>query len=92
MNSKDDGFIDKTENWKRFHWFLQVLILSVGLIIVISISCVFYRGMAIYQRYFPLVNASMEMRLEATTSYLWFEEMLGGDETKKLSDSTFGVS
>jgi signal transduction histidine kinase len=86
MNSKDDGFIDKTENWKRFHWFLQVLILSVGLIIVISISCVFYRGMAIYQRYFPLVNASMEMRLEATTSYLWFEEMLGGDETKKLSD------
>ena len=75
-----------TENWKQFHWYLQYLIVAVGLLVLLSSSYALYRGIDIYRKYFPLVKASMEMRLNATTSYLWFEEMLGGDRNKNLKD------
>ena len=83
---KNNELIEATKKWKKFNWFLQILIFVVGLLVILSSSYVVYRGVNIYQRYFPLVDASMEMRLEATTSYLWFEEMIGGDETKNLID------
>lgn len=80
------GLVEATKNWKKLHWFLQVLIAVVGLIVVLSSSYALYRGIDIYQKYFPLVKASIEMRLKATTSYLWFEEMMGGDTTKRIDD------
>ena len=79
------GLVEATKDWKKFHWFLQVLITVVGLIVVLSSSYALYRGIDIYRRYFPLVKASIEMRLKATTSYLWFEEMLGGDASAALA-------
>ena len=75
-----------TEQWERFQWVLQALVCAVGFLVILSSSYVFYRGAQIYQKYFPLVDASMEMRLEATTAYLWFEEMVGGDNSKNLDD------
>ena len=83
---KNTELIKTTEKWKRFNWFPQLLVMTVGLFVILSSTYVIYRGLIIYQQYFPLINASMEMRLDATTSYLWFEEMLGGDKTKDLND------
>ena len=85
-DSENIRLVEATKHWKQFHWFLQILITVVGLIVVLSSGYALYRGIDIYQKYFPLVKASIEMRLKATTSYLWFEEMMGGDASKKLAD------
>ena len=78
--------VEATEKWKKFHWFLQILIGAAGLLVIMTSSYAIYRGVVVYQHDFPLVKASMEMQLEATTAYLWFEEMKGGDESRRLED------
>ena len=80
------GRISATKNWKNFHWFLQLLIVIAGLLVILSSGYAIYRGIAVHQQYYPLAKASMEMQLATTEAYLWFEEMIGGDETKTLSD------
>lgn len=78
--------LETTKKWEKFNWFQQSLVLLVGIFVILSSVYVIHKGHIIHQQYFPLINASMEMRLDATTSYLWFEEMLGGDNTKDLND------
>jgi C4-dicarboxylate-specific signal transduction histidine kinase len=34
----------------------------------------------------PLVNAAMEIRLQATSSHLWFEEILSGDSQESMNE------
>ena len=36
-------------------------------------------GRAISAKYAPLVDACMEIKLEATTAHLWFEEIMSED-------------
>lgn len=79
----------KTDHWLRFNWLLQATICIIGLLIVLSTTYGFHRGIQLYRSYVPLLDASMEMRLEATTAYLWFEELLGGDKSKSM-DVIFG--
>jgi len=38
----------------------------------------------IYKANVPLTDATMEIRIDAILSYLWFEEMLGGDGDIKM--------
>lgn len=75
-----------TEQWQRFNWLLQITICLIGLLIVLSTAYGFHRGIQLYRYYVPLIDASLEMRLEATTAYLWFEELLGGDKSKSMDD------
>jgi len=35
-------------------------------------------------RFTPLIDAAMEMRLEATTAHLWFEEIISGDRKVEI--------
>jgi signal transduction histidine kinase len=83
---EQQGWTGATRNWKNFHWFLQMLIIIAGLLVILSSGFAIYRSVAIHQRYYPLVKASMEMQLAATVAYLWLEEMIGGDKTKTLND------
>jgi len=46
----------------------------------------FYLGRDIAERYTPLVDASMEIKLEATTAHLWFEEVISGDRTVDINE------
>ena len=46
----------------------------------------FHIGRNIVERYTPLVDAAMEVKLETTTAHLWFEELIEGDETVKIED------
>ena len=56
------------DRWKQFNWIMHILIGFVGFVVVGSVSFGFYNGTQLYQKYFPLTDASMEMRLEATTA------------------------
>ncbi len=39
-------------------------------------------------KYVPLVDAAMEIKLEATTAHLWFEEIISGDLHEKIETIT----
>jgi signal transduction histidine kinase len=44
----------------------------------------FYMGDRMVTRYDPLVDAAMEIKLEATIAHLWFEELLSGDRSLNI--------
>jgi diguanylate cyclase (GGDEF)-like protein/PAS domain S-box-containing protein len=54
--------------------------ISVTLFIMAIVYYSFYIGRGIAERYTPLVDATMEIKLEATTAHLWFEEVISGDQ------------
>ena len=53
-----------------------VLFISLGLI-----GYLFYLGYNVSVKNAPLVDAAMEIKLEATTAHLWFEEIVSGDQS-----------
>jgi len=63
------------------------LLIAISTIsIVLSMLYSFYISQNITNRYFPLVNAAMEIKLEATTAHLWFEEMISGDRSIDITN------
>ena len=46
----------------------------------------FHTGRDIAERYTPLVDATMAIKLEATTGHLWFEEAISGDRMVDIKD------
>jgi hypothetical protein len=89
MTSKD-AEIDNHDNKDAAHhsiskanssipWRLHLLICCVGIIIVSIMSYGFHLGNSMILKYTPLIDAAMEIRLEATTAHLVFEEILSGD-------------
>ena len=65
---------------------ILLLSLSVTLLTMAVVYYSFYTGRDIAKRYTPLVRAAMEIRLEATTAHLWFEEIISGDQTLNIED------
>jgi PAS domain S-box-containing protein len=62
------------------------LSLSATLLTMAVVYYSFYTARDIAKRYTPLVNAIMEIRLEATTAHLWFEKIISGDQTLNIED------
>ena len=60
--------------------------LSVTLFTMAIVYYSFYTGRDIAERYTPLVDATMEIKLEATTAHLWFEELISGDQSVNIED------
>ena len=56
------------------------LLLSVALLSGGS----YWIGQTMAVRYLPLIDAVMEIKLEATTAHLWFEEIISGDRDENL--------
>ncbi len=56
-----------------------ILALTVLIIVIFTTLYSFNIGVKIVQKYTPLIDAAMEIKLEATTAHLWFEEVLSGD-------------
>ena len=74
------------DRWTQINWLMIIFITSIGFVAVGLLSVGFIGATSLYRKYFPLADASMEMRMEAITAYLWFEEMLGGDESTSFDD------
>ena len=54
--------------------------ISVTLLTMAIVYYSFYTGRDIEGRYTPLVDATIAIKLEATTGHLWFEEAITGDQ------------
>jgi diguanylate cyclase (GGDEF)-like protein/PAS domain S-box-containing protein len=73
--------------------FRKILFLSISVTLLVM-SIVYYSfntGRNIAERYSPLVNAAMEIKLEATTAHLWFEEAITGDRTIEIEEILFHI-
>ncbi|MGB3209691.1 MAG: ATP-binding protein [Desulforhopalus sp.] len=60
----------------------------VAIIIFVSLAYSFYSSSRMIGKYSPLVDATMEIKLEATSAHLWFEELLAGDKNENFDDIT----
>ena len=79
-----DGSNGNSYRWMHIQGRMLAVIGIMGLVVISIVGYGFYKGARINAQYVPLLDASMEMRLEATTAYLWFEETLGGDKSKGM--------
>ena len=59
------------------------LIIGLGLFISGVMGYALFTGSRMTQRYAPLIDAAMEIKLEAAIGHLWFEEAISGDRTKQ---------
>ncbi|MFQ3192175.1 MAG: diguanylate cyclase (GGDEF)-like protein/PAS domain S-box-containing protein [Paraglaciecola sp.] len=66
----------------------KILFISIS-ITLLTMAIVYYSlhtGREIGERYFPLVDAAVEIKLEVTTAHLWFEEVISGDRVVDIED------
>ncbi len=59
-------------------------VLGLGLLIALALGYSFYVGSYTAMRDAPLVNAAMEIKLEAAIGHLWFEEVISGDRDEDI--------
>ena len=78
-----ENFPDFRFPWRGF-WIVAVTALVTVSMILVSART----GHHMTAKYAPLVDAAMEMRLEATLAHLWLEEILGGDESETYDKVT----
>jgi PAS domain S-box-containing protein len=67
-------------------WRIYLLIGFVALVVVASMGYIFYLGNHMTVVHTPLICASMEIKIEATTAHLWFEETISGDRSHSIDD------
>lgn len=67
---------------KRFLTFICL----VGVLIVSMLTYSSTIGLRMSERYTPLIDATMEIKLEATTAHLWYEEVLNKERLDGLDD------
>lgn len=65
-------------------WHLHLSLCCIGLFIIFTTAYGFYIGNHMVEKYTPLIDAAMEIKLEATTAHLWFEEIISGDRYEDI--------
>ena len=66
------------------HKRIHSLLVATAAFVIISMSYLFYLGYRLSVEHAPLVDAAMEIKLEATTAHLWFEEIMSGDDSLSI--------
>lgn len=81
-----DNSSDGRDNLAPIPWRIHLLIILVGLTTIGVVSYGFYTGNRMNRVYAPLVDATMEIKLAATTAHLWFEEIVSGDRYENMEN------
>lgn len=63
----------------------SMLIIVTLFVALSTITYLFNIGYSMSAKYAPLVDAVMEIKLEATTAHLWLEEILSGDKKEDIN-------
>lgn len=67
-------------------WALYFSVAGLGVALISMVAFSFLSGREIAARYAPLVDAAMEIKLEATLAHLWFEELISGDAHESIDE------
>ncbi|OOZ40220.1 hypothetical protein BOW53_08610 [Solemya pervernicosa gill symbiont] len=62
----------------------MISILVIGLVVSSAVLYSFKLGSRMSDLYAPMIDAAMEIKFEATTAHLWFEEMMSGDRSESI--------
>jgi len=73
---------------KALHFPVNIflIIFFVSIVMICAVAYSFHLGYKMSANFSPLIDASMEIQLEATTGHLWFEEMISGDQSITLNE------
>jgi PAS domain S-box-containing protein len=67
-------------------WRLYLALAGSGAAMVGAMLYGWHTGERMSLRYLPLIDAAVQIQLEATTAHLWFEEILSGDRHESMQD------
>jgi hypothetical protein len=70
----------------KFPLNIFLVIISISLVMIGVVAYSFQLGYKMSVKFSPLVDATMEIKLETTTAHLWFEEIISGDRNEKIED------
>jgi len=84
MNTNQDKKAKGKDQLIFTPWRMYLLIGAMGLMIIGMLGYGFYKGVRMNRVYAPLIDAAMEIKLEATNAHLWFEEILSGDRHEEM--------
>ncbi len=59
---------------------------GITLVLICAMLYSYISSHVMITRYYPLVDATMEIKNEATTAHLWFEEIISGDQYENIDD------
>ncbi len=84
MNSNRGEKTRDRDQLTAIAWRMYLLIGTIGLIVIGIVGYGFYMGIRMNTLYAPLIDAAMEIKLEATAAHLWFEEIVSGDRHEDI--------
>jgi len=73
------------------HWIHYAMAILLICFIVITAYYSFSTGERMSREFAPLIDASMEIKLQATTAHLWFEEVISGDRHENIENAPICV-
>jgi signal transduction histidine kinase len=85
MNFKHNENAEGLGQLTATRWRIYLVITLVGLSVMGALGYGFYTGDRLIRVYAPLVDAAMEIKLEATLAHLWFEEIISGDRQEDIA-------
>jgi len=65
---------------------IWLVVVAVAAVVFVSMGYIYYAGQRMAAVHGPLINAAMEIKLEAATAHLWLEEVISGDRTVTMGD------
>ena len=71
--------LESPSAWKVY---IVLVLLAAGILSLVAYMA--YGGLRMSVAHAPLVDAAMEIKLEATTAHLWFEEIVSGDRHEDM--------
>lgn len=70
--------------WMYSRGRILPVVCIMGLVVISIVGYGFYMAARINAQYAPWLDSAHEMRFEATTAYLWFEEILGSEKNMNM--------
>lgn len=85
MVSETETISSDNEQKENSAWHVFILIGLLSVIILGSMGYVLWLGNHMIAVQTPVLDASMEIRLEAAKAHLWFEEIIAGDKNEDIN-------
>ncbi len=86
MNTHDKGGLKEPADDRSKLLLMYGLAALSAAVVLFSMIDTLVVGMRMAARHAPQIDAAMEIKLEATRAHLWFEELIGGDETRNIAE------
>ncbi len=67
-------------------WLMYVLVVFFAVVVICSMGYILNTGSRMAAKHTPLIDATMEIRLETAQAHLWLEEMISGERAMDINE------